>query len=120
MNRLIGVDRRGGKGYQEVGCLVCGRPLFISNDSEGGVCARCVMMGYPKPKSSVDIVDVKKAMESNSLKQYRKQNEINQSEVAELLGITERHYRNLESGQPMSRNIRRKIDRKLSQVEQSP
>ncbi len=30
MSDLIGVDRQGGKGYQEVPCEVCGDPLFIT------------------------------------------------------------------------------------------
>ena len=118
-SRLIGVDRRGGKGYQEVFCENCGNPMFIDNDSESGICARCVVMGYPKSKTEINIVEVRKALEKNSLKQYRKGNKISQGEMAGILDITERHYRRLENGRPIGKNISRKIERKLAQAEQN-
>jgi DNA-binding XRE family transcriptional regulator len=115
---LIGVDRRGSQGYQEVPCEICGSYFFISQEAESGICARCVAMGYPKPSPRVDIIGIKKAIESDSLKQYRKENKASQDEIAKILEITERHYRNLEKGQPISKIIRRKIEKKLAQVEQ--
>jgi len=117
MNHLIGVDRRGGKSYREVPCEVCGNPLFISNDSESGICARCVVMGYSGPKVEVNIRDLRKAFEKKALKQYRKSSKLSQAEIASSLEISERHYRRLENGQPISRSINRKIERKLAQVE---
>ncbi len=117
-SHLIGVDRKGGKGYREVPCEICGFALFISTDSETGICAICVQMGFPKPKAKVSISDIGKAIEHNSLKQYRRKNRIGQDEIARLLDITERHYRRFESGHPISRNIRRKIEKKLAQAEQ--
>ncbi len=72
MNHLIGVDRRGGKNYQEVPCEICGRSLYISKDSDSGICAVCVQAEYPKSKTEIDISDVKRAIEKRSLKQYRK------------------------------------------------
>jgi DNA-binding XRE family transcriptional regulator len=117
---LIGVDRRGGKGYQKVPCEICGGSLYISEDSESGICARCVVIGYPKPRTEINILDLKKAMEQNSLRQYRREKRISQTQMARMLEIAERHYRRLENGQPISRMIRRKIERKLAQVEQSP
>jgi DNA-binding XRE family transcriptional regulator len=118
MNRLIGVDKRGGKGYQEVSCVGCGDPLFISNESEGGICALCVVRGYSESKVDVNIRDLRKAFEKKSLKQYRKTNRLSQTEIAKVLEISERHYRNLEKGQPVSRSINRKVERKLAQAEQ--
>jgi len=115
---LIGVDRRGGNGYQEVPCEVCGCPSFISNGSESGICARCVVMGYSGPKVDINIQDLRKAFEKKSLKEFRRKNKLSQTEIAKALEISERHYRNLEKGQPISRSINRKIERKLAQAEQ--
>jgi len=119
MNRLIGVDRRGGKGYQEVPCGDCSDPLFISNESESGICALSVVKGYSASKVNLNIQDLRKAFEKKALKQYRKRNRLSQTEIAKVLEISERHYRNLEKGQAISRSINRKIERKLAQVEQS-
>jgi len=118
INRLIGVDKRGGKGYQEVFCAICGDPLFISNESESGICALCVVRGYLESKVDVNIQDLRKAFEKKALKQYRKRNRLSQTEIAKVLEISARHYRRLESGQPISRNINRKVEKKLAHVEQ--
>lgn len=118
MSDLVGVDRRGGRNYREITCEICGRGFYISNDSESGICARCVVMGYSGPKVEVNIQDLRKAFEKKALKQYRKSSKLSQAEIARALEISERHYRNLEKGQPISRSINRKIEKKLAQAEQ--
>jgi len=117
-SRLIRVDRRGGKGYREVSCEACGNPLFISTESESGICALCVVGRYSERKVDVNLQELRGAFEKKALKQYRKNSKLSQAEIARALEISERHYRNLEKGQPLSRNISRKIERKLAQAEQ--
>jgi len=117
-SQLIGVDRRGGNGYQEVPCVICGHSMFISNDSEAGICALCVVRRYSERKIDVNIQELRGAFEKKALKQYRKSSKLSQAEIARVLEISERHYRNLEKGQSISRSINRKIERKLAQIEQ--
>ncbi|MFX0198036.1 MAG: helix-turn-helix transcriptional regulator [Candidatus Hodarchaeota archaeon] len=117
-SRLIGPDRRGGRNYREVSCSVCGDSLFVSKEAESGICARCVVMGYSGPKVDINIRDLRKSFEKKSLKEFRRKNKLSQTEIAKALEISERHYRNLEKGQPISRSINRKIEKKLAQVEQ--
>ena len=116
-SHLIGVDRRGGEGYHEVYCTICGNSLFIDNDSESGICAECVTMGYPKPKTEINIVEVKKALGNNSLRQYRKEKRLSQDTIAKFLGISRMHYWRVEEGKPIGKNIARKIEMKLAQTE---
>ena len=115
---LIGVDKRGGRSYQRVACEICGEDFHISEDSESGICASCVQQGFPRPRAKVNILAVGKAIERGLLREYRKENKVSQGEIAQVLDITERHYRRLENGQPISKSIRRKIEQKLAQSEQ--
>lgn len=116
---LTGVDKRGGKGYQEGPCLSCGRTLFISIDSEEGICATCVQLGFPKARTEINISDVRKAIEGSSLRRYRKQKKLSQDAVAGFLGISRMHYWRIEEGKAIGKNIMRKIENKLAQAEQS-
>ena len=75
-------------------------------------------MGYPKLKTEINIVEVKRALKDNSLKQYRKEKRISQNIIAEFLGISRMHYYRIEEGKPVGKNIARKIEVKLAQVEQ--
>jgi len=97
---LIGVDQRGGKGYQETDCVRCGGSVFISQDSEAGTCARCVQAatGTSGPKSEINIEEIKKAIMDKKLKQYRKDHKLMRANIARALGISENQYRKLEGG----------------------
>jgi len=106
-SNLIGVDRRGGKDYQEVPCEVCGGYFFVGKETESGICARCVMTGYPKPKTEINIVEVKKALENNSLRQYRKKKRLSQDIIAKFLEISRSHYCRIEDGKLIGKNIAR-------------
>jgi DNA-binding XRE family transcriptional regulator len=115
----MGVDRRGGKNYQDVPCVICGGSFFASKEAESGVCAQCVVMGYPRQKPEINILEVAKSIEENSLRQFRKKAKLSQDMLAKFLGISRVHYCRIEEGRPIGKNVTRKIEKKLAQAEQS-
>lgn len=117
-SHLIGVDRKGGKGYQEVPCEICGCALFISNENESGICGRCVVMGCSQTtRTKVNPADLWGAIEKGRGRRYRRENKMSQDQAAQAFGMTRKTYSEVENGK-ISRTIRRKVEKKLSQVEQ--
>jgi len=75
------------------------------------------VIGYSGPKIEVNIQELNKAIQGNFLKRYRKKNKLTQNIIAQYLGISRMHYWRIEEGKPVGKNIIRKIEGKLAQVE---
>ncbi|MFX0202098.1 MAG: helix-turn-helix transcriptional regulator [Candidatus Hodarchaeota archaeon] len=118
VNYLVGADRRGGRSYQVIVCEICGGSLFISKEAGSGVCAVCVQMGYSKAtQTKVNPAELWGAIEKGRGRRYRRENKMSQDQAAQVFGITRKTYSEVENGK-ISRMIRRKVEKKLAQVEQ--